>query len=111
MNNHNIPFEKTKLKNYYEGIDLSKYIGIIKNQIWIASKSLTKEELSKIVLKDYSFRVLGYRKISGLLIEFNEINKEQLKIIENIKTTKGIDNVYNRVYEGQNVFELIENKK
>ena len=108
MNNHNIPFEKSKLKNYNENMNLSTHIGIIENQLWIASKNLSEDEVRNIVLQYYPFKVLMYKEIHGLLIEYDETNKQQLQIIKNITNTKGIDNVYNRVYEGQNSLKVLK---
>ncbi len=110
-NRDNLPFDVTKLNNYNAKSDLKGSIGIIKNQVWIYSKSLSREQLENKILNLCEFQIISFDKLYGLLIQFDETNKEHLKIIEKIKYLKGIDDVFNRVYEGKNSFELNKLKK
>lgn len=107
INNSEFPFDKSKVKGYDGTNDLSKIVAPIVNQVWIASKKLSKGELKRLVLSKYQFKIVGYKRVYGLLIQIDENDKNQLKILEELKTTNGIDNVYNRVYEGNRGFNLM----
>jgi hypothetical protein len=105
--NH-FPFDKTKLSNYHKDMDLSNYIGIVSNQIWVTSKKLSKENLELFIKKKYNVKIVTYHKIYGLLIEFNYNTNEQIKdIIEQLKKNPKLDNVYYRVYDGKNSAQII----
>jgi hypothetical protein len=108
FNIHAYPFDKEKLANYNTNTDLKSHIGPITNQIWIASKKLSKSQLESLVKKDSDFTIIGYHKIYGLLIEFDDTDTKQKQIIEKFKTYPGIDNVYNRVFEGHNAPQLMK---
>ena len=105
---YNLPFDKTKLSNYNGKNDLTNYIGIIKNQVWIYSKTLSQNQLKNKILELYKFDVIGFDKLYGMLIQFDNTDKNQLDIIDNIKYLNGIDNVFNRVYEGKKAFKPIK---
>jgi hypothetical protein len=105
--NDDFPFDKSKIQGYDGKEDIQKIVAPIINQVWVASKKLSKEELEKLVLSKYKFQVIGYEKVYGLLIQFDETNKHQLEILEELKSDKNIDNVYNRVYEGSKGFNLM----
>ena len=107
--NNDFPFDKSKLQNYDEKSSLDSFVGVIKNQVWISSKKLSQEELRILVLSKYEFKVIGYHKIFGLLVEFDESDKNQLQILSNIKALDSIDNVYNRVYEGKHSADIMPN--
>ena len=68
-------------------------------------KKLSQNELEILVLSKYKFKIIAYKKVYGLLVEIDEKDKEQLSIIEEIKSLDIIDNVYNRVYEGNSAFK------
>lgn len=108
LGTNHYPFDKTKLSNYTPDIDLQTYVGSIKNQVWIASKKFNRSQLEKLVKKEYHFKIIGYYKVYGLLIEYDDMNKKQQKVIERIKTLKGVDNVFNRVYEGHNAPDIMK---
>ncbi|MCK5111870.1 MAG: hypothetical protein KAQ94_10150 [Arcobacteraceae bacterium] len=105
--NDDFPFDKTKLENYDKKTDINSFFGVIKNQIWIASKKLSQKELEDLVLNQYNFKIIGYNKVYGLLIQFDETDQTQLQIIKDIRTMNNIDNVYNRVYEGSRAFKVM----
>jgi len=106
-----IPFDKTKIQGYSNSTNLDNIVAPIVNQIWIASKKLSKEELTQLVLNKYKFKIISYNKVYGLLIQIDENDKSQLQVIEDLKKEKDIDNVYYRVYEGNRGFSMMANKK
>jgi len=87
--------------------DKRNIVAPIKDQVWIASKKLSEKELRKLVLFQYPFKIITYKKVYGLLVKIDENNKKQLEILEILKKTPNIDNVYNRVYEGSSGFKMI----
>lgn len=102
-------FDKTKLQNYSENMDLSNYIGIIKNQIWIYSKELNENQLKNLLNKEYDFLYKGYNKVYGLLVEFDDTKIDSKKLLKKLKNIKKIDNAYFRVYEGSNSYKMYSN--
>ena len=105
-------FDKRKLKDYTEDQELKKTIAPILNQYWIYSKILKQENLKALVMKKSNdFKILNYSHIYGLLVEIDDSNATHLKMIKEIQLTQDIDNVYNRVYEGEDAFTIYEDKK
>jgi|GEM_PF-5034533 len=100
-----IPFDKSKVDGYDTTVDINHIVTPIKNQVWIASKKLSQNELETLVLNKYKFKIIAYKKVYGLLVEIDEEDKEQLSILEEIRLLDTIDNVYNRVYEGNSAFK------
>jgi hypothetical protein len=98
------PFDITKIKGYHKGINLKTIMAPILNQIWIYSSTLPQKKLKKLILSKLNAKVIGYDEIYGLLVEFDNKNTKQLKIIEKIKLLNQIDNVFNRVYTGRRAF-------
>lgn len=106
----NYPFDKNKLDKPIDKSNTKSYVGIIKNQVWIYSKTLQKEKLKNLVLKMYDVKIVGYDKTYGLLIEFDDniINPKQL--IDKLSVVKNIDNVFHRVYIGTEAMKPISIK-
>jgi len=63
------------------------------------------------VLDKYKFKILNYKRVYGLLVEIDVNSEHQKQILEELKNTPDIDNVYNRVYEGSSGFKMINNIK
>ncbi len=100
-----LPFDETKLENYDGKSDLSNYIGMIQNQVWIYSKKLSKDELEDKILSMYQFKIVTYDDTYGLLVEYDNNDIVQVEIIEKIKNMENIDNVFHRVFRGSEVFK------
>ncbi len=107
-NSYELPFDKSKLNNYDAQSDLTNYVGSIKNQVWIYSKTLSEIQLKDKIFNLYKFKIIGFDKLYGLLIEFDETDKYQLEIVNKIKYLDDIDNVFHRVYEGKKAFKAIK---
>ncbi len=88
-----------------EGNDGSKDIetlqGVIKNQYWVYSRSLSENEIRNIVSKYSSFSIKGWNTINGLLIEIDD-----KKSIELLKFIKGIASVDKRAYAGNKIKKI-----
>ena len=102
----NFNLSMTKVKGFSPQVDTSKLIGQVSNQSWISSKKLTKEALIAIVDKYPNFIIKGYDELNGILIEYDSNSTLVKENLESIKYKAGIDNVFNRVYEGDNAFQM-----
>ncbi|MEA3354232.1 MAG: thrombospondin type-1 domain-containing protein [Campylobacterota bacterium] len=85
--------------------NLSEHVGIVTNQSWIASNTLTEQELTDIAEEKSALVKLGYDKTSGLLVEYDESTSTALEQIEELKYEQGVSNVYNRVYIGEDAYK------
>lgn len=98
----NFLFNVSKLEGYDSSQDLSKYSGMIINQVWVNSESLNKQDIETIVSKYPNFIIVDFDEVFGLLVEFDDSKPEIPTEIEKMKLEKGIDSVDFRVYEGEN---------
>ena len=99
-----LPFDETKLEGFDSSIELSKQAGIVLNQVWLYSKTLTQAALQSIVANYNSFNVIGFDKVRGLLLEFDDTTTQSLTDINALKSTSGVDSIDPRVFVG-NDFE------
>ncbi len=96
-------FDETKIEGNDGNVNLDELIGIIKNQAWVYSSSLTEVQLTELVDGYSNLTILGYDSTDGLLIEFDETDISTNESIELLKLEIGISSIENRLYEGKNV--------
>lgn len=101
--NHPFSFENITPPN-----NIENNIGIIENQSWVSSKVFNQKQLKQIVSKYDKLNIINYSEIYGVLIEYDKNSFEVKEQINKLKQEYGIDDVYNRVYEGKNAFEIYE---
>ncbi|HJS16559.1 MAG TPA: S8 family serine peptidase [Rheinheimera sp.] len=97
------PFNEAKIEGNDGNVKLDELIGVIKNQAWVYSASLTETELRAIVANYAAFSVIGYDPAEGLLIEFDDTLISNVEALELLKLEQGISSIENRVHEGDNV--------
>ena len=98
------PYDVSKVARDDPNASLDEIVGIITNQVWVYSGSLDEPTLRAVVTDNYPslFTIMGYDAISGLLLQFDDTDANALEAIEELKLKSGIDNVYNRLHEGEN---------
>lgn len=98
-----LPYDESQI----EGNDGSKPIeeisGIIKNQYWVTSFTLLKEEINAVIAKYSVFISIGYDKVNGVLVETNGIEKDIQEAIKSLELESGISSVNHRVFTGEKV--------
>jgi len=85
---NSLPYDDSKKKGL---------TGLVENQVFISSSILTEKQLIEIVNQYDFFSVVGYDPAQGLLVEYDNKNKDCLTAIENLKLKKGIKNVLPRM--------------
>ena len=94
-------YDADKVDGYDEdSANLDEIIGVINNQVWVYSTSLTENQLREMILTYNVFSILGYDVVDGLLIEFDDSNESTKELLEILKLEKGIVSVDYRVHEG-----------
>ncbi|MEA1913816.1 MAG: S8 family serine peptidase [Campylobacterota bacterium] len=93
-------FSESKVEGVDENTTIDEVIGVIVNQSWVYSSSLSEAEIKTIVEQYTQLEIKGYDEIDGLLIEYNENDNSTKEAIEELKLEEGIDSVVNRVHEG-----------
>lgn len=102
--NGDIKFDPENVVIQNKNIPISQGVGYIKNQKWITSKKLTKEELTKIVSTYKDLKIIAYSQLrDGLLVEYDESNINIDSIFLSISQDKRIDGIYYQSYTGDNV--------
>ncbi|NOQ30372.1 MAG: hypothetical protein GQ570_04520 [Helicobacteraceae bacterium] len=101
------PFDMSKLKFFNKNDDISRHSGPVSNQVWISSNTLNNQDLKDLILSKYNFKIYGFDKIFGWLVEFNDNDIDQMKIIESFKINNNINEVINRLYQGSNSKQLM----
>ncbi len=97
--------DSSKIEGYDGTQDLSIVEGMVKNQIWVYSNSLSQAEIEIIVAKYSIFTVIDFDEVLGLLVQFDETNLKLQENIEKLKLESGIDSLDYRYYEGDNVIK------
>lgn len=97
------PLDESMIEGNDGSVALDELIGVINNQAWVYSASLTEKQLRDIVTSYNGFTIVGYDATSGLLIEFNQNDIAIKESLELLKLEQGVSSVENRVYEGKNV--------
>ncbi len=96
-----LPMDITKVEGYDEATDLTKLVGIVKNQYWIQDfGTLSEAELTGIVADYPIVTVIGYSDTYGLLVEIPENSAEANSAIKSIELKEKVVNVRHRVYIG-----------
>ena len=96
------PINSAKLIGYDDSVELSKQSGMISNQAWIYSKTLSQSAIQAIVNNHPSVTTLDFDVIRGLLVQYDETSTQSQNSMNTIKTTTGIDSVNRRFFEGEN---------
>ncbi len=94
-------FDESKIEGNDDLVNIDEIIGIIKNQSWVRSSSLTENQLRELVASYSFFTVIGYDSILGLLIEYDETDIVVTEALEKLKNEKGVSGVNNRVHRGE----------
>lgn len=97
------PFDESKIEGNDGSVPLDELIGVIQNQAWVYSASLTEAQLRDVVLNYSSLTIIGYDPVEGLLVEFDDTDISTKESLELLKLEEGVSSVENRVYEGENV--------
>ena len=98
-----LPYDESKIEGNDGFVDIDELIGVINNQSWVYSTSLSENELEIIVANHSELTVIGYDVAEGLLIEYDETDPATNEILEELKLEEGVSSVVNRVHEGVNV--------
>ncbi len=101
----NLPFNTVKLEGYDPTQEISKQTGVISNQSWIYSESLSGSAIETIVSNYNSLTILEFDQVRGLLVEFDDSVTQSLLDLDKVRTVSGIDSVDSRVFEGAYSFK------
>lgn len=93
-------FDESKIEGNDGIIDIEKITGIIVNQSWVNSFTLSKSDLELIIANYPNLQIIGYDEILGLLVEYDENDISIIEALEEIKGMMGISGVRNRYYIG-----------
>ncbi|WP_299875036.1 S8 family serine peptidase [uncultured Cocleimonas sp.] len=102
------PFDNSKLEGYDATQELSKQIGIVLNQAWVYSETLSESAIKAIVSNYQGFNIIDFDEVRGLLVEFDETLVQSQTDINTIKAIAGIGSVDSRVFEGKDFSRLAE---
>ncbi|MCY4045088.1 MAG: S8 family serine peptidase, partial [Cellvibrionales bacterium] len=100
-----LPFSTDHIQVFNQADSLENALGLIINQFWIGSSSLSQDHLHAHI-KDQALTVIGSDADLGFLIEIDPENTEDIAAIHALKNTKGIDYVFQRLYEGEQLDRL-----
>ncbi len=101
----NYAYNINKVEGMSAETNTSTLLGAIQNQSWIYSKTLDESELSTVISKYSSFTKVGYDETSGMLVEYDNETSQALEDLESLKLEQGVNDVFNRVYIGENAFQ------
>lgn len=103
-----LPFTQEKLSNYDPTIPLKEQSGLVINQFWIESLSLSDTQIETIIDDDLNLSLVGKSLQFGHLVEIDETSIVALESIESLKLTLEIDSLIQRYFEGQNSQDRVE---
>jgi hypothetical protein len=97
------PFDPAKVEGLTDVSKLETIIGRIKNQSWIRSASLSESELRTLVTLYSELTVIGYEKVRGLLIQYDERDLVALDRLAALEFLPGVGGVFPRMHQGKDV--------
>jgi hypothetical protein len=100
------PFDDLKVGGNDGSAEIESITGVVTNQSWINSSTLSRMELETIVAEFSALTVVGYDETLGLLVEYDEAEISNIESLEEIKTRSGVDSVRNRYHRGEDSIEL-----
>ncbi|WP_322406978.1 S8 family serine peptidase [Idiomarina sp. PL1-037] len=96
-----LPFNAGKVNATDPNATADETIGVVVNQQWIKPHtSLSKAALEQRVASYDALTVVGYNKIQGMLVEYDESSIQAKEQLELLKLEKGIRGVNARTYQG-----------
>ncbi|MEA3383590.1 MAG: thrombospondin type-1 domain-containing protein [Campylobacterota bacterium] len=102
----NYPIDESKIEGITENTNLSTYAGVVSNQSWIASNSLDEQGINDIINQKSSLTSVSYDTTKGVLVQYDDTSTGALEQLEELKYEQGIDNVFNRVYIGEDAIQF-----
>jgi len=98
-----LKFDEMQISTYDGVADIDDLQGVINNQYWVYSNSLTEQEILNIIANYSHFNPVGCDEVNGVLVEINIDDNGVQEAIKSLELESGIVSVDQRVYSGVNV--------
>ena len=103
-----LPYDKSQIDGNDGSKPIDEISGIIKNQYWIKSFFLSREELDNVISKYPEFTSIGYDKINGVLVKTSATEEKVQEAVKSLELQSGILSVEHRVFTGKKVIKTFK---